>query len=163
MKTVDCKAIAPITRLRWCLKHPRPLVESRFSRIDNWPLATIKVNMFSTTDPLTMLVYVSVNEEFERIFGFRQAEMVLMSRRPFYYRLIHPKDWKKQLYLEMSTLLNHRKRFNTLIRCVCKWKEEIVCLETFRYSFDEEDTLNHFTISFTPLPRYMFKDASRDV
>jgi len=157
IKTVDCKAIAPISRLRWCLKHPRPHMESRFSRIDNWPLATIKVNMFSTPDPLTLLVYVSVNEEFERIFGFRQAEMVLMSRRPFYYRLIHPKDWKKQLSLEMSTLLNQRKRFNTLIRCVCKWKEEIVCLETFRYSFDEEDTLNHFTISFTPLPRYMFK------
>jgi len=157
ISTVDCKAIAPISRLRWCLKHPRPQMESRFSRIDNWPLATIKVNMFSTPDPLTLLVYVSVNEEFERIFGFRQAEMVLMSRRPFYYRLIHPKDWKKQLSLEMSTLLNQRKRFNTLIRCVCKWKEEIVCLETFRYSFDEEDHLNHFTISFTPLPRYMFK------
>jgi len=157
LKTFDCKAIAPVSRLRWCLKHPRPHMESRFSRIDNWPLATIKVNMFSTPDPLTLLVYVSVNEEFERIFGFRQAEMVLMSRRPFYYRLIHPKDWKKQLSLEMSTLLGQRKRFNTLIRCVCKWKEEIVCLETFRYSFDEEDTLNHFTISFTPLPRYMFK------
>mmetsp|Transcript_11006 Transcript_11006/g.15322 ORF Transcript_11006/g.15322 Transcript_11006/m.15322 type:complete len:514 (+) Transcript_11006:225-1766(+) len=157
MKTVDCKAIAPISRLRWCLKHPRPHMESRFARIDNWPLATIKVNMFNTPDPMTLLVYVSVNEEFERIFGFRQAEMVLMSRRPFYYRLIHPKDWKKQLSLEMSTLLGQRKRFNTLIRCVCKWKEEIVCLETFRFSFDEEDTLNHFTISFTPLPRYMFK------
>eukprot|EP00467_Chlorarachnion_reptans_P004322 CAMPEP_0114497600 /NCGR_PEP_ID=MMETSP0109-20121206/6418_1 /TAXON_ID=29199 /ORGANISM="Chlorarachnion reptans, Strain CCCM449" /LENGTH=510 /DNA_ID=CAMNT_0001675007 /DNA_START=187 /DNA_END=1719 /DNA_ORIENTATION=+ len=87
-KTHDCKAVAPINRLRWCLKHPRPHMESRFSRIDNWPLATIKVNLFSTPDPLTLLVYVSVNEEFERIFGFRQAEMVLMSRRPFYYRLI---------------------------------------------------------------------------
>jgi len=153
----NCKAIAPISRLRWCLKHPRPHMETRFSQIDNWPLATIKVNMFSTADPLTHLVYISVNEEFERIFGFRQAEMVLMSRRPFYYRLIHPKDWKKQLSLEMSTMLNRRKRFNTLVRCVCKWKEEIICLETFRYSFDEEDTLYHFTISFTPLPRYMFK------
>eukprot|EP00465_Bigelowiella_longifila_P007307 CAMPEP_0185253028 /NCGR_PEP_ID=MMETSP1359-20130426/1938_1 /TAXON_ID=552665 /ORGANISM="Bigelowiella longifila, Strain CCMP242" /LENGTH=223 /DNA_ID=CAMNT_0027835333 /DNA_START=73 /DNA_END=744 /DNA_ORIENTATION=- len=117
----------------------------------------MKVSFYRSTNPRTFLLFVRVNEEFENIFGYSQADVAQMSTKPFYYRLIHPKDWKKQLSLEMSMLLNKRRRFNTFITCMRKWKEEICCLETFQFHFNNQDLMTHFTITFSPLPKYLFE------
>mmetsp|Transcript_37159 Transcript_37159/g.62497 ORF Transcript_37159/g.62497 Transcript_37159/m.62497 type:complete len:725 (-) Transcript_37159:355-2529(-) len=153
-KTVkQVKAIAPVFRFRWCRKKPSVAI----TRDLNFPMATMKVSFYRSTNPRTFLLFVRVNEEFENIFGYSQADVVQMSDKPFYYRLIHPKDWKKQLSLEMSMLLNKRRRFNTFITCMRKWKEEICCLETFQFSFNNQDLMTHFTITFSPLPKYLFE------
>mmetsp|Transcript_2504 Transcript_2504/g.5704 ORF Transcript_2504/g.5704 Transcript_2504/m.5704 type:complete len:833 (-) Transcript_2504:75-2573(-) len=148
------KAIAPVFRFRWCRKKPSVGLNKDL----NFPMATLKVSFYRSKNPRTFLLYICVNEEFENLFGYKQSEVVRMSNKPFYYKLIHPKDWKKQLSLEMSMLLNKRRRFNTFIQCMCKWKEEICCLETFQFHFNNQDLMTHFTITFSPLPKYLFEE-----
>eukprot|EP00954_Amorphochlora_amoebiformis_P016775 1314756-Amorphochlora_amoeboformis.AAC.1 len=116
----NIKAIAPVFRFRWCRKKPSVGIP----RDLNFPMATLKVSFYRSSNPRTFLLFIRVNEEFENVFGYKQAEVVKMSTKPFYYQLIHPKDWKKQLSLEMSMLLNKRRRFNTFIQCLCKWKNK---------------------------------------
>ncbi|GAB5355828.1 hypothetical protein AAMO2058_000238800 [Amorphochlora amoebiformis] len=152
----NIKAIAPVFRFRWCRKKPSVGIP----RDLNFPMATLKVSFYRSSNPRTFLLFIRVNEEFENVFGYKQAEVVKMSTKPFYYQLIHPKDWKKQLSLEMSMLLNKRRRFNTFIQCLCKWKEEICCLETFQFHFNNQDLMTHFTITFSPLPKYLFEKDS---
>uniref|UniRef100_A0A6V3PSM4 Zn(2)-C6 fungal-type domain-containing protein n=1 Tax=Lotharella globosa TaxID=91324 RepID=A0A6V3PSM4_9EUKA len=153
----DIKAIAPVFRFRWCRKKPSVGITKEL----NFPMATLKVSFYRSSNPRTFLLFIRVNDEFEKVFGYKQSEVVRMSTKPFYYRLIHPKDWKKQLSLEMSMLLNKRRRFNTFIQCLCKWKEEICCLETFQFHFNNQDLLTHFTITFSPLPKYLFEKDTK--
>mmetsp|Transcript_19979 Transcript_19979/g.29917 ORF Transcript_19979/g.29917 Transcript_19979/m.29917 type:complete len:601 (-) Transcript_19979:129-1931(-) len=153
------RAIAPVFRFRWCRKKPI----SGITKELNFPMATLKVSFYRSSNPRTFLLFIRVNEEFEKVFGYKQDEVVRMSRKPFYYRLIHPKDWKKQLSLEMSMLLNKRRRFNTFIQCLCKWDEEICCLETFQFHFNNQDLMTHFTITFSPLPKYLFEQKDNQI